>query len=273
MDREINGDDRLSFFDRLRYLIYNLKRNLLGAFPSLAAEHWAPSAQMLSAHASFSGSPGRVLMDMFIAHELPKIVPPKALKVLDLGCGAGHLRFALEQSGYFGEYTGVDISDHRFRSEQSDAFPNPSILVGDAGSLELPGSYDLVISMSALEHFPDDLAAIENAEQAMTEHGLHVHFVPNGCALPLYLWHGFRQYNAQAIDLCFPARGRTIWKLGGLPSFLLHFVIITCFEQVMRLNVRRIAPNAYDWLNRHAIRFDSLCSAFAATTVVVTRKS
>jgi len=269
---EINGDERLTPVDRLRYLAINAWRNLSGTFPRLPARHWVPDAATLAAHTSFAGSPGRVQMDMFIASELPKIIPPGEIRVLDLGCGAGHLRFALAASGYSGTYTGVDISDHRFRSEDNEAFPNPTLLLGDAATIDLGGPYDLVISMSALEHIPDDRTALANAYAALTETGHQIHLVPNGAGLALYLWHGSRQYNARQLAERFPSPRRQVWQLGGLFSFILHVLVVTAFEQILRVNLRKMAPNLYARLNRGATRLDVFCPLGAATTVVMTPK-
>ncbi len=272
MSNEINGDERLAPTDRIRYLAVNFWRNLKGSSTRLSSQHWAPSREMLAEHACTNGSPSRVQMALFIAHELPKIIAPTNVRVLDLGCGAGHLRFALANAGYFGSYTGVDISDHRFRYEHNESFPEPNFLVGDAATVDLKGPYDIVISVSALEHFPDDSAALANAQSALAKGGQQVHLVPNGASLPLYLWHGLRQYSAQNVATRFPAPDKRIWKLGGAFSFFLHFLVITCSEQALRLNFRRHFSGVYQRLNRLAIGLDAHFPVLAATSVVVWEK-
>ena len=88
---EICGDLRLSAADRLRYLFRNACRNLssLGRGPKTRA--FRPDLRR--ADAAMSGqSPGRLQTELFIESELPKLLPPRPLEVLEIGCGAGTMR-------------------------------------------------------------------------------------------------------------------------------------------------------------------------------------
>jgi SAM-dependent methyltransferase len=83
-------------------------------------------------------------------------------RVLDLGCGTGHLAFALAARMTGGEVVGVDLSpvyvDHA-RLRGTDA--RVSFHLGDAGALQWPDrTFDRVLSLLMLHFVPDAARAI-----------------------------------------------------------------------------------------------------------------
>lgn len=81
-------------------------------------------------------------------------------RVLEVGCGPGHLSTRLARRGLV--VTGVDLDPAmveraKVHAERgSDAGRAPSFLVGDAASLAFPdGSFDLVVSTFSLHHWSD----------------------------------------------------------------------------------------------------------------------
>jgi SAM-dependent methyltransferase len=110
---ELNGDTRLSAADRLRYLWRNARRGLGDCVATQFSElrHWPANAVARQALVSASPSPGRALSEAFIIEQLPKLLPPGEINVLEVGCGSGRARELLARAGFHGTYTGVDISD------------------------------------------------------------------------------------------------------------------------------------------------------------------
>ena len=119
--------------------------------------------------------------------------------------------------------------------------------MSDAAAWAPQTQFDLIVSISALEHIADDHLVIDRARSWLRPGGLQVHIVPGGWALPLYLWHGYRQYSRGAIAKRFNANA-TIYRLGGIMSFSIHFIVITVGEMLLRQQLRRRWPRTYDRL-------------------------
>lgn len=91
----------------------------------------------------------------------------RGARVLDVGCGTGVLsRIAARAVGDAGRITGLDLSDGMLRHAATLARREPSgnritFMKGDAERLDLPdASFDAVISLYALRHFPDPQQAL-----------------------------------------------------------------------------------------------------------------
>jgi len=251
MATEISGDIRMSVGQRLRYLAFNLGRNLKPG--QCAAKQLRFTAERLSRTPS-AASPGRALTEAFLHSHLPKLLPPHQLRVLEIGCGSGSLTKLLAELGYTGSYVGVDIAD-RFDRNSQPGFHKDFVLA-DAHRFEPDGKFDLVISVSALEHIPNDFQLIEKLCGFVAPEGLQIHFVPSGWGLLTYLWHGYRQYTAASIDQRFDARHTTIHAMGGAASFLLHFLFITVGEILLRLRLRQRLPSLYGWMLDGCLKMD-----------------
>jgi SAM-dependent methyltransferase len=91
-------------------------------------------------------------------------VAPDGARVLEVGCGPGHLSTRLARHGF--DVTGLDLdpamiararanTDRRDNGDQH----RPSFLVGDVASLAFPdGSFDLVVSTLSMHHWADPAA-------------------------------------------------------------------------------------------------------------------
>lgn len=253
MVTEISGDIRLSVGQRLRYLAFNLGRNLKPG--QCAANRLRFTAGRLP-HTPSTASPGRALTEAFLHSHLPKLLPPRQLRVLEIGCGSGSLTKLLTRFGYTGSYVGVDIAD-RFNHAAQSAFHRDFVEI-DAHQFEPNGKFDLVISVSALEHIPNDLRLIEKLPGFVAPEGLQVHFVPSGWGLLTYLWHGYRQYTAASISQRFDGQLTTIYAMGGAASFFLHFLFITVGEILLRLRLRERLPRLYGWMLDRCLKIDRL---------------
>src|SRR6266498_2870559 len=92
-------------------------------------------------------------------------VAPDGGRVLEVGCGPGHLSTLLARHGL--DVTGVDLDPamiQRARANAARSADNgrrPSFLVGDVASLAFPDrSFDLVVSTLSMHHWADPTAGL-----------------------------------------------------------------------------------------------------------------
>jgi ubiquinone/menaquinone biosynthesis C-methylase UbiE len=93
-----------------------------------------------------------------VGQYLPGQTLPPGSRVLDVGCGTGHLTSLLARQYSTSEVIGLDLSPvmielarRRYRSQE-----NLSFCQGDAMDLPYPdGSFDVAISMASIKHWPD----------------------------------------------------------------------------------------------------------------------
>ena len=251
MVAEISGDGGMTVAQRLRYLSVNLVRNLGRCTAGPLRRNYC-AARLLRTPAT--ASPGRVLTEAFIGLELPRLLPPRDIRVLEIGCGSGSLTRLLAEFGYSGSYVGVDVADRFDRGAQSGF--QRAFVRSDAHRFEPEGQFDLIVSVSALEHIPDDIGLIQRLSGFVAPGGLQLHFLPSSWGLPVYLWHGYRQYGQAALVERFDAERTTVYSLGGLTSFLLHFSFITLGEMLAPLRLRQRLPRLYGFLLDGGLRLD-----------------
>ena len=101
--------------------------------------------------------------------------PPKAARILELGCGTGH---NLAMLGQFGTVEASEL-DERARLLASERLGRP---VGSAALPELSAfpaaAYDLIALLDVLEHVPDDAAALGAIRQRLRPGGKLLVTVP-----------------------------------------------------------------------------------------------
>ncbi len=266
---EICGDGRLSFGRRVLYLIRNFARNLrLCKLPMERRSYCSGRLPFTPATAS----PGRVLTESFLSSELPRLLPSREIHLLEIGCGSGSLTHLLARFGYHGSYVGVDVADRFDRGEQTGF--QREFVCANAHCFESPRKFDLVVSISALEHIPDDRSLIRQLSGFVAPGGLQVHFLPSAWGLPVYLWHGYRQYGMVALGERFDAGVATVYSLGGLASFLLHFCFITLGEMLSPLRMRKRLPTLYGRLLDSCLRLDRwlpVCGTMVAVCLPVSK--
>ena len=250
MPPELNGDERLGPAQRLVYLARNLRRNCrlertTAGRPSFQAARLSRTPRV--------ASPGRALTEAFLYSQLPAMLPPGPIRVLELGCGSGSLTRLLAEIGYSGQYVGVDIGD-RFDRTVQPGFEK-TFVCGDVHTFQPDARFDLVISVSVLEHVPDDARLTARLDELVAPGGVQLHFVPSGWGLFVYLWHGYRQYTRASLAARFHGRAEAV-SLGGGASFLLHFLFITLGEMLLPLGARRRLPGLYGGLLDRCLRWD-----------------
>jgi SAM-dependent methyltransferase len=147
-----------------------------------------------------AGGVERRLLSRFRARLLGQVVPLAPRRVLDAGCGEGHVSAWLVEALPASEITGVDG-----RGEALVAFRarNPGIqaVEGVLNALPFPDkTFDLVVCTEVLEHVPDPRAALRELGRVSSEH------------LFLTVPHEpfFRAGNL--------ARGRYVSRLGSTPG-------------------------------------------------------
>lgn len=266
---EICGDGAMSAGDRVRYLWQNLCRNLATLGHGPAARSFFPDLAL--ARAAMTGqSPSRLITNVFIDSELPRLLPPRRLEALEIGCGAGAMADRLAALGYSGVYTGVDIQDY-FKRERPADFPFAvEFRQIDAHEFFPARPVDLMVSVSTLEHIPSDAKLIARFARFFKSGGLEIHVVPAGSSLLPYLWHGFRQYTPAKLAARFGPRIEII-KVGGLGSLLLHFLVITGPEMFLRRSPRKALPGVYTALMRLALRIDRVLPVCPTAYAVIRR--
>jgi ubiquinone/menaquinone biosynthesis C-methylase UbiE len=108
---------------------------------------------------------------------------PQASKILDIGCGTGHLAGELNRRGY--EAWGVDLSDAmvRYACEHYDA---DRFQVGDIERIPFPdNSFDGVMCLGVMEYLNSDDAALREMWRVLKPGGRAVITTPSS-ACPFY---------------------------------------------------------------------------------------
>jgi ubiquinone/menaquinone biosynthesis C-methylase UbiE len=262
--KEICGDIPLTRREQLCYLLQNAARNIAGLrYPSRTV-FWHHLYDDMT-----DTTPMRAYLNAFMKEMLPKIIPSKHITVLDIGCGTAYMRTILAENGYSGAYTGVDIvREPKLKEDAIEAF-TMKFLQQDISTLIPSQTFDLVLSNTSLEHIPDDFNAVQKAHQLTKESGIEVHIMPTYWSLPLYLWHGYRQYTPARVHKMFSGSTYTIYRLGGLASFLIHLFLITFPERIAGrafIRQRALYPRLKSFANK-ADRFFPFSSTLYAVVV------
>lgn len=243
----LNGDVGLTSDEREAYLHFHRERNAQLAHRSRVERvrtHPMPCAVIEECSGS---SPSRVAMDSFVrwfGRRVLERAGRSRIRVLDLGCGSGYARELLADAGLGGEYIGLDHAEHaRFASCDCAAFA-PRLIVGDVHGLDPldVGAVDLLISMTALEHFADDAQALERARRVLAPGAGELHIVPAEKGLDLWGPHGWRQYSPCCMRRLYP--GAEIYRIGGRFSALVHESMISHARSPQRERRQRF-PGVY----------------------------
>ncbi len=265
---ELNGDLRLSFGERVRYLCSNARRNMVAIGTGPATRAFVPP-RSASGKRFVGQSPSRFLTEVFIDSELPQLLTQKQVEVVEIGCGSGSMSARLATLGFGGRYTGIDIVD-QFRPQALPSSFTSNFIESDAHRFIPERPIDLLISVSALEHIPDDAKLIKRLATHMAPGGLELHVVPGAASLFTYLWHGYRQYTPKGLADRFGEGRTSIVRLGGLGTFLLHLCFITS-EVLVGRSLRTFAPRLYGRMLRGALMLDRFAPVCATAYAVIRR--
>jgi malonyl-CoA O-methyltransferase len=176
--------------------------------------------------------------------------------VLEIGCGTGFLTHELLQYIHPGHYLVNDLVDSMHDEVAKIAsvceFMNWSFIGGDAEKLIFPGSFDLVVSASAIQWF-QDIAGFFFSVSKLMEKG-------NVFAFSTFGPQNFREIGTlQEAHLTYPSREELMLQLS------LYFNILHCSEEIIPLgfgtpydvlkHIKDTGVNAvsdHRW-NRHAL--------------------
>jgi SAM-dependent methyltransferase len=144
--------------------------------------------------------------------------------VLDIGCGTGLVALHAARLACNGRVVGIDHSAGMLRqaSVKAEASGLGDVIIFrwmDAERLEFPEqSFDVVLSLYALFHFPDPLAAVREMHRVLRPNGRLVIGVGGGPSL--LSWNGVAQGTRAASERVAAARGRLV----RAPQFLLQLM-------------------------------------------------
>jgi ubiquinone/menaquinone biosynthesis C-methylase UbiE len=108
--------------------------------------------------------------------------PPAEFRVLDLGCGMGHLLLALKQRFPQLVCTGVDISVSAIEALRKNV-PGVTWQAADLqepSGLQTLGLHDIVICSEVLEHVPQYERVLESIQALLAPQGTAIVTVPGG---------------------------------------------------------------------------------------------
>jgi len=106
--------------------------------------------------------------------------PHKEMNVLDVGCAWGYFLYGI--SDLCDQATGIDINPQMISSAKDmlKEKKNISLLLADARDLPLDDQgFDAVVSLGAIEHFPESSKALEEMVRVTKPSGIVVVSVPN----------------------------------------------------------------------------------------------
>ncbi len=171
-----------------------------------------------------------------------RFVIPEGARVLELGCGIGHLLAALKPSNG----VGVDFSEMMI-AEARKAYPNLSFIVGDIEDRTvvnaLPGPFDFILIVDTLGELDDCQGLLENLHSLCTAETRVVmaHFS--------HLW-----YPALKISETLGLRMRQLQQNVLAPSDVRALAELAGFE-VVKSERRLLAPFSFLGLGRLVNRF------------------
>lgn len=165
----------------------------------------------------------RRLMDGFMAsfHDLMRQVNP--VRVLEVGCGEGHIQQALAQYTVE-QITAFDI-DYPIVVEARERHPSSVYYVGDGESLSIPSkSYDLAMAIEVLEHTHHPERVVQEMRRVST--GYVLVSVPRE---PIW----------RVLNL---ARGKYVKDLGNTPGHIQHWST-SAFVRMLRQHLEVVQVN------------------------------
>jgi SAM-dependent methyltransferase len=122
-----------------------------------------------------------------------RYAPPGGGRLLELGCGLGHLRGLLQDDF---DCVGVDIAEYSIEQLKQNA-PRAEGLVLDADDLGgfADGEFSAVVALHLVEHLPDPVATIGQVNRILRDGGLWLFATPN----PVYSLRRFKDPQTDAI--------------------------------------------------------------------------
>ncbi|MBX4206188.1 hypothetical protein KW784_00100 [Candidatus Parcubacteria bacterium] len=250
----LNADTGLNPTAKAAYLFLNFLNNL---FPyrhvdfrieirSFSDKNWKSEL----GNTYESSSVGRRLSDIFwrtlpwekIKEELGEI------RAFDTGCGQGNYgtRLLAASGGRLASYVGIDAKRRENWKRLESEHPNFRFIESrstDVSALIPPGT-NLFVTQSAIEHFDRDINFFEQIRDYIARSEgpvIQIHNFPARAVLPLYLFHGIRQYTPRTISkitTLFPDAGIFLYGLGGREAKRVQWKYFTWPLLILRRKAR-----------------------------------
>jgi SAM-dependent methyltransferase len=153
-----------------------------------------------------------------MADEVRQAAGPGRRRLLDWGCGYGHMSYLLRRRGF--EVTGLTVPDENNLSDSWQLLAQEQGLdvVVSEDDARLPfedGSFDVVLSCGVLEHVPDEAASVGEIARVLRPGGLFlVYQLPNW--LSITEWVSERLLGVAHDRRYRPGQARRLLADGGL---------------------------------------------------------
>lgn len=265
----LNADKGLNHWEKVLYLFLNWVNNLFPywnidkriEFRQFGELEW----QKCWDSTYKTSSPGRRMSDLFwqalpweeIKEELGEI------HVFDTGCGQGN--YSLRLWSGISSYTGIDAK----RRSNWDVLmkENPNFLFIESSSSDItafiPPEANLFITQSAIEHFDEDVTFFKQIKDFIDKANrpiIQIHNFPARAVLPLYLFHGVRQYTPRTISKItrmFSNDHIYLYGLGGRGSKIIQWKYFTWPHLILRGTAGSDNADKYDNEVRSAVARDA----------------
>jgi len=209
----LNADKGLNLIEKPLYLFLNLVNNLFPysdiddriKFKNFSEMNWKKEWDKTYKNSSAA----RKLSDIFwrtlpwedIKKELGEI------HVFDTGCGQGNYstRISDGSDGRISTYTGIDAKRRSNWAILEKEHSNFHFIESSSNNILplIPPETNVFVSQSAIEHFDEDLLYFEQVREFIGKSKkpiIQIHLFPAAATLPLYLFHGLRQYTPHTIS-------------------------------------------------------------------------
>ncbi len=176
-----------------------------------------------------------------------------ALRVLEVGCGAGGMLGPLQR---YGTVHGLDIDRDYVQYCAQRGFQR--VLCGSGYELPFPdASFDLVCLFDTIEHIPEEQLAMAEIARVLKPGG-RVFF-----SVPAYQWlwsqndkiaHHCRRYTAGRLRLALQSAGLAVRRMSYFNAFLLPLIVPAILLQKLRERFGKL-PDGY---NNTSVQMPSL---------------
>lgn len=239
----LNADKGLNLIQKPLYLFLNFLNNLLSYSnidKRIEIKYWNGENWKKGLEKTYkTSSIGRRLSDLFwyalpwekIKDELGEI------HVFDTGCGSGNygVRLMDASNGKITSYVGIDAKEKPNWTELRAKYPNFKLIKSTSSDISplIPKEANLFITQSAIEHFDEDLRFFEQIREHIAKSDkpiIQIHNFPAAAILPLYLFHGIRQYTPRTVSKITRLFGNAsiyLFGLGGRAAKIIQWKYFT----------------------------------------------
>lgn len=248
----LNADSGLSKIQKITYLFLNFVNNLLPywwvdsriKFKKFGDLPWKKYLDKTYAASSAARKTSDLFWRALPWENVERAIGAK-IHVFDTGCGQGNYgpRIMEASGGRVVAYTGVDAKRRENWSLLEGRGLNLSFIESNSTKIIslIPPETNLFVTQSAIEHFDHDINYFEQVREFVDKSShkvAQIHIFPAGATLPLYLFHGLRQYVPRTISkitkLFSDDYNFELYGLGGRECAKIHFRYFTWPTLIIR---------------------------------------